>query len=86
MQQLGVVDLEQHARDLADDLVRRVVLGNHLGDQLEEALAQHLLLLLKWRRRQHARRQRLLTLDVEGVIRVDNTSNLKIDEALNTCR
>ena len=58
VQQFGVVDLQQHARDLAAQI--RV----HVLNEREEALAQHLLLFLRRRRGQHRRRQRLLALHV----------------------
>jgi len=53
VEQLGVVDLQQHAGDLAGEV------GVHPLDQWEESLSQHLLLLL-WRSRgQHGGRERL---------------------------
>lgn len=58
--QLGVVDLQEHAGDLAGQL------GVHALDEGEEALAQHLLLLLWRSRRKHRSCQRLLALDQHG--------------------
>jgi len=52
VEQLGVVDLQQHAGDLAGEV------WVHPLDQWEESLSQHLLLLL-WRSRgQHGGRER----------------------------
>ena len=73
MQQLGVVDLEQHAGDLASQF--RV----HALDQREEALAQHLLLLLGRGRGQHGGCQSVLAryhngLRLEGENRAEMVS------------
>ena len=58
--QLGVVDLQEHAGDLAGQF------GVHALDEGEETLAQHLLLLLGRGRRQHRGGQWLLALDQHG--------------------
>merc|ERR1719317_612999 len=53
--QLGVIDLEQHASDLTSQV------REHPLDEREESLTQHLLLFL-WSSSQHGSCQRLLTL------------------------
>ena len=54
MEELGVVDLEQHAGDLSGQV------GEHPLDEREETLAQHLFLLLGWSSGQHGGGERFL--------------------------
>lgn len=61
MQQLRVVNLQQHASDLASQL------GVHGLDEREQSLTQHLLLFLGWSGSQHTGCQRLLALDVDSL-------------------
>ena len=61
MEELRVVDFEQHASDLSSEL------WVHGGDEREETLAQHLFLLLWGSRGQHGGRQRLLALHVHSL-------------------
>ena len=69
VQQLGVVDLEQHASDSSREV------GVHVLDEREEALPEHLFLLLWGRCSQHGCRQRLLALDVHG-LQIESTRNM----------
>ena len=62
MEQLGVVDLEQHTGDLAGEV------GIHPLDQREQSLTQHLLLLLGRSRGQHGGGQGLLAGDLHGLL------------------
>ena len=62
MKELSVVDLEQHAGDLASQV--RV----HPLDEREESLTQHLLLLLGRSRGQHGGGEWLLALDEDGLL------------------
>merc|ERR1719470_494249 len=66
--QLGVVDLEQHASDLASQV------REHPLDEREESLTQHLLLLL-WRGScQHGCSEWLLALDQHSLLRRGSSS------------
>ena len=62
VKELSVVDLEQHAGDLASQV--RV----HPLDEREESLTQHLLLLLGRSRGQHGGGEWLLALDEDGLL------------------
>ena len=57
VEQLGVVDLEQHAGDFSGQV------GVGLLNEREETLSQHLLLLLRRSRGQHGGGERLLARD-----------------------
>ena len=63
VQQLGVVDLEKHARNFSGQV------GEHALDEREQALTEHLLLFLWLGSRQHGRGQRLLALDHHCLLR-----------------
>ena len=69
VEQLGVVDLKQHAGDLAGEV--RV----HPLDRREQTLAQHLLLLLGRSGGQHGGGERLLALD-DGLLLIAGTLQL----------
>ena len=61
VQQLGVVDLQEHPGDLPSQV------GVYSLDQWEEPLAQHLLLVLGRSGGQHGGGERLLALDDDGL-------------------
>merc|ERR1719400_1739861 len=60
---LSVVDLKQHAGDLAGEV------GEHALDEREQPLPKHLLLLLRRGRGKHSCSQRLLALDEHCLLR-----------------
>jgi hypothetical protein len=62
VQQLRVVDLEQHAGDLTREI------GVHTLDEREKALAKHLFLLVVGSGSQHGSGQRLLALDEHSLL------------------
>jgi len=62
VEELSVIDLEQHAGDLAGQV------GVHPLDEREESLTQHLLLLLRRSGGQHASSEGLLALDEDGLL------------------
>lgn len=72
VQQLRVVDLQQHASDLACQL------GIHALNQREQAFAEHLLLVLRSGSSQHGCGQRFLALNDEGLLHSTSGSSTDV--------